>query len=145
MTAANPMPFPLNLSGGCTTHGGGKETAVKAPPQGDRRKRTRAPLHWPLILVFQGGGETIETVTENLSSSGFYCLSPKPLLPGETVVCTLKAPTYDPKGDRRTISLECKAVALRSETAVDGLFGIACRIEDYHLVPQARQTAAKAG
>ncbi len=78
--------------------------------------------------------DSIETVTQNLSSSGFYCLCPQPLMPGETVVGTLRLPAYDPKKEDRIISLECKSLVLRAEAAQDGLFGIACRIEDYHVV-----------
>ena len=76
----------------------------------------------------------MQSVTQNLSSSGFYCLSRTPLTPGESLLCTLTMPTYDPKSRERTISLECRASVMRAEATAEGLFGIACRIEDYHLV-----------
>jgi hypothetical protein len=115
-------------------HRAAQNTARADAQHVERRKRTRIGVHWPLILTRDHAAESIETVTEDLSSDGFYCFSPKPLLPGEVIFCTLKAPTHDPKADRHTIVLECKAVALRAEATVDGLFGIACRIEDYHLI-----------
>ncbi len=73
-------------------------------------------------------------MTQNLSSTGFYCLSPSPLMPGDYVVCTLKLPAHDPKGEERILALECRVRIMRAEAATDGLFGIACRIEDYRLI-----------
>jgi len=128
------MPILPRLIEAYTAHGSAKETsAADETAQPDRRKRPRILVHWPLLLTVEGGSEAIETQTQNLSSGGFYCFSPKPLMPGEALVCTLKAPAYDPKSDQRTIALECSAVVLRAEARPDGLFGLACRIEDYHL------------
>jgi hypothetical protein len=78
--------------------------------------------------------DAVESVTQNLSSSGFYFLSPKPLAPGESLVCALKVPAYDPEGEERTVALECRVQVIRAEAALDGLFGMACQIEDYHLI-----------
>jgi hypothetical protein len=127
--------MPVNLIDVYTAHHGVREPAsVDSPFQPDRRKRTRTRVHWPLLLMRADTPERIETVTQNLSSSGFYCLSSMPLMPGETLRCTLRVPAYDPKSEQRTISLECSALVLRAEAMPDGLFGLACRIEDYHLV-----------
>lgn len=84
-------------------------------------------------MLKDGAVSGIHTTTHNLSSSGFYCLSATPLLPGEHLVCVLTVPAYDPRSQERTITLECRALVMRAEATTDGLFGIACRIEDYHL------------
>jgi PilZ domain-containing protein len=99
----------------------------------ERRARARTQVHWPVLLLRDRGGSAIETITQNLSSTGFYCLSSAGLTPGERLFCTMRVPAHDPHQDGRAISLECTAVVMRSELMADGEFGIACRIEDYHL------------
>lgn len=126
--------FP-NLIDYLKAHSNGKEASLHDGAfQPDRRKRTRTRVHWPVRLRKEGAWKTIETVTHNLSSSGFYCMSAMPLTPGESLSCTLSVPAYDPKLEERTIALECRALVMRAEAAADGSFGIACRIEEYHLV-----------
>jgi hypothetical protein len=100
----------------------------------ERRKRARTNVHWPVLLLRDQGFNPIDTVTQNLSSSGFYCFSSTPVAPGAVLRCSLKVPAHDPKGEQRTVTLECRVQVLRSEAAQDGSFGIACRIEDYHLI-----------
>ncbi len=99
----------------------------------DRRRRARTNIHWPVLILQDHGSNTIDTVTQNLSSSGFYCLSMVPVPPGEVLRCSLRVPAHDPKGEERALALECTVRVMRSEATPDGLFGIACRIEDYHL------------
>jgi hypothetical protein len=99
----------------------------------DRRLRARTDIHWPVLLLPDHGLNPIDTVTQNLSSGGFYCFSMVPLLPGEVLYCSLKVPAHDPNAEERTLALECRVRVMRSEATPDGLFGIACRIEDYHL------------
>lgn len=106
----------------------------------ERRRRARTQVHWNIVLRLHDA-DVIETVTQNLSSSGFYCFCPAPLAPGESLVCTLKVPVYDPKGDERPLALECTVVVMRSEAAAEGFFGIACRIEDYHLLARGTRPA----
>lgn len=100
----------------------------------DRRRRTRTSLRCHLLLSMGNGVAAIETVTENLSSTGFYCLSPKPAIPGETLLCTLRIPAHHPSDHDESIRLECSAVVVRTESAHDGFFGIACSIKDYRIV-----------
>lgn len=101
----------------------------------ERRKRVRTRLHWPLLLFRdRSGSAAIESVTRDLSSSGFFCLTRVELVVGEKLVCSIKIPTHDPHGKHLERTLECKVQVLRvipQETS--GSFGVACRIEDYHL------------
>jgi hypothetical protein len=123
--------MPLHMIDAFTARYAGKDpgsAGAASPP--DRRQRRRIPVRWPLTLWNYDGSARVETVTTNLSSSGFYCLSPMPLMPGEFVRCTLRVPTYD---ECRHIGLDCKALVVRAEAAADGFFGIACHIEEYHL------------
>jgi hypothetical protein len=115
--------------------------AVERGFRPERRKRARTHLHWPLLLFRGQNANAIESLTVNLSSNGFYCMSPTPFMPGESLVCALKVPAYDPTGEEKTLALECKVQVVRAEPAGEaGFFGIACRIEDYHLlIAGARQ------
>ena len=115
-------------------HIGKDPGAGESTSRPERRQRRRTPVRWPLSLLRTGALAPIETVTQNLTSTGLYCLSPVALTPGETLRCTLRAPAYDPRDEERHISLECSAMVVRAEAAANGFFGIACRIEDYHLL-----------
>ena len=114
------------------SHLGSKEP-VKAFKM-DRRKCSRTRVHWPVRLMKDGSRPEIESLTQNLSASGFYCFSAVPLTPGETLTCTLDVPAHDPRNADRTLAIECRALVVRSEATPEGSFGIACHIEDYRLL-----------
>jgi len=74
----------------------------------------------------------IATITQDLSSTGFYCLSAVALQPGEVLKCALKVPFHDPNGKHLDRNLECSARVTRVEPQENANhFGIACHIEDY--------------
>jgi hypothetical protein len=101
----------------------------------ERRMRVRTRLHWP-VLLFRAipGSDAIDSVTKDLSSSGFFCLTRVQLAEGEKLVCSIKIPTHDPHGKHLERTLECRIQVLRVvlQDARD-VFGVACRIEDYNL------------
>ena len=101
----------------------------------ERRKRVRTRLHWPVLMFGdRQGTQNIESVTRDLSSSGFYCLTQVPLFEGEQLVCSIKIPTHDPHGKNLERTLECRVRVVRVAPQESGdLFGVGCRIEDYHL------------
>jgi hypothetical protein len=124
-----------------TAHGGLRDSAVvEGAFHPERRRRARTQVHWPVVLLPGRGADAIETVTQNLSSTGFYCFSPAPLTPGDPVLCRMKVPAYDPNGEEDALALECRVMVMRAEAAADGFFGIACRIEDYRLITAATRT-----
>jgi hypothetical protein len=97
----------------------------------ERRACVRTKLRWPLLLRDRHG-ESIESVTENLSSHGFHCFCPTPFSCGELLLCWLMVPTHDPSRNRGTLMLECDVRVVRTEAAAgEGIFGVACRIEGY--------------
>ena len=103
----------------------------------ERRKRVRTKVHWAILLFQDESGEAVETITRDLSSGGFYCLSRVPFACGEVLICSLQIPTYEPNSNDGVLALECKAKVVRSEAGEsDGLCGIACEIEDYRLSPR---------
>jgi hypothetical protein len=77
----------------------------------------------------------VETITTDLSSEGFYCLSPIPLEPGEFVRSTLTIPENSNHGSngRRRV-LECQVRVVRLEPSnKDGNFGLGCHIENFRI------------
>src|SRR2546423_8222698 len=93
-----------------------KESAPHGTPfRPERRKRARTRVHWPVRLLKNGSRTEVTTVTENLSSSGFYCLLATPLTPGEALTWTLTAPAYDPKSAEKMICIACRPVVMRAE------------------------------
>lgn len=118
------------------------ETAIiESAFRPERRRRPRTQVHWPVLLVPHRGEGAIETVTQNLSSSGFYCVSSCSFAPGESLLCTLQVPVFDPKSEELTLALECRIAVLRTESIADGFYGIACRIDDYRLLTGGLRTA----
>ena len=100
----------------------------------ERRNRVRTQVHWTILLFRENTSKAVTTITQNLSSNGFYCLSPSPFVLGERVYCSLEVPTHDPLGKDRSLPLECHARVVRVEPeSGDGSFGVACRIEEYRL------------
>jgi hypothetical protein len=97
----------------------------------ERRATVRTSVHWP-ILFRHGHAELYDSVTENLSNQGFYCFLQSPVSLGEMLLCSLTVPTHDPSGANEKIVLECNVRIVRSDIPTeDGLYGIACLIEDY--------------
>jgi hypothetical protein len=100
----------------------------------ERRKRTRIRLHWPVDLFASRDRKGIETVTRDLSSRGFYCLSPVPFIPGERMLCILKAPAHTHEKPDCVLPIECQVRIVHVEPAnSDGFYGLGCEINDYKI------------
>ena len=100
----------------------------------ERRKRVRIQVHWPLRFHNGKSMEAPETLTRDLSSGGFYCLTKMPFVPGEFRTCTLGVPTNYPRSTERLLSVECKVQVVRVQAEADGLFGVGFRIDDYRFL-----------
>jgi hypothetical protein len=98
----------------------------------ERRKRARAKLHGRVWLFRNEVEDAMEGLTQDLSSDGFYCLAGEWFAAGETLICSLKVPSHKLNGNHLEGSLECKIRVMRVESQGEGMYGIACRIEDYH-------------
>ncbi len=105
-----------------------REDVRRATPE--RRRRSRVPVHWPVLLFRFQEQEAITSATENLNSAGFYCITPTRLNLGESLKCALKVPTYTDRN--RVHNLECQVRVVRVEPKDDSSFGIALQIEEYH-------------
>jgi hypothetical protein len=110
----------------------------------DRRRQLRTPLHWPVVLFRELGGEAIGSLTRDLSSCGFSCSVPSPFLIGEILNCSMKIPTHEPNGKGSERNLECRVRVVRVNAAEEGGFDVACLIEDYHFAPRVSRVSRKA-
>src|SRR5215471_14372378 len=78
------------------------------------RKRKRVAVHWPVRLFEPMGNKSVESMTENLSSEGFYCLSSRTFKIGERLRCEIVIPEAT-LGLDGPIVLECQVAVRRVE------------------------------
>jgi hypothetical protein len=110
----------------------------------DRRKRQRVPLHWSVQLARKVGTQTVETVTENLSSEGFFCIIKEQFKQGERLHCVIITDEILDSADSR-IRVHCDVTVRRVEELAEG-FGMACHIENYSILtglPPHRQLSGR--
>jgi hypothetical protein len=106
----------------------------------ERRKRRRADLHCTLCIAKSTEARLVKCETKNLSSGGFYCVSEELFTPGEYLRCTIMFPDTGDASDG--FALECTVEVLRVEPIESGeSFGLACRIQDYSVVPLPLEAA----
>lgn len=106
--------------------------------QRERRRRVRADVHWAVRLARHVGRTPveIESVTDNLSTEGFYCRCDESFVPGEFLECMIFVPTHSRNAQPECLRLHCLVQVRRTESlAVDGRRGIGCHIEAYDVIP----------
>jgi len=103
----------------------------------ERRRRVRTKLRWP-VLIRDHDGKIVESVTENLSSEGFYLYAPTPFMCGDVLHCRITIPSHNSTGADGWLALECRVQVVRSEAGPNGEpFGIACQMMDYRMATSA--------
>lgn len=101
----------------------------------NRRKSTRVSLHWTVYLARDGSGPRWRTQTRNISPNGFYCVLGQLIEPGQKIECDIAVPVHNLRSPKEVAYLRCRAEVIRAENlASAGEFGLACRIEEYHIV-----------
>jgi hypothetical protein len=100
---------------------------------GDRRRRNRVPVHWP-VRLFRQAGQSVQSTTENLSSGGLYCITSEPFKAGERLQCVIVLPGGTFGAPEPFLQLQCQITVKRVEHVARG-FGLGCQIEDYTLRP----------
>jgi hypothetical protein len=96
----------------------------------ERRKRKRVALHWPVRLFRHPATQSVESVTDNLSSEGFYCVSREPFQPGERLKCVIVIHGGSVGDLESAARLECHVTVMRVEDLYSD-FGLGCHIDDY--------------
>src|SRR5258706_1333503 len=94
------------------------------------RKRKRVAVHWPVRLWRQSGNPPVESITENLSSEGLYCITQEPFRTGERLQCEIVIPGDSFGSPEPFLRLRCHITIIRVEPVHRG-FGLGCHIEDY--------------
>lgn len=103
-------------------------------PVGDERRRgRRLPLRLSATLIRRNGA-IVPTITENLSSSGFYCHARERLIPGEEFDCSISLHSEGPANPQRQLVLICKGRVARVEFVAADRYGVGCAIDDYLLI-----------
>jgi hypothetical protein len=95
----------------------------------ERRKRMRLALHWEARIRKPGSDAEVRAETRDVSSEGFYCVSPEPFSPGQRVDCAIAIPA--PSASGRQHNMHCHCTVVRLERIRGHLFGVACRIDEY--------------
>jgi len=115
-----------------------RRVEIEASPK-ERRKRLRLRVAWPLSFFRSDDPEPVHTVTQDLSSDGFYCIANTVFMPGTIMTCTLGVPTIYPYGPgAQTRPVLCRVRVIRVEALGDsGPYGVGCRIEDYRFAGSA--------
>ena len=100
----------------------------------ERRACLRLPVRWPVRIASSNGKDiTLDAVTENLSSQGFYCWVRRAFKPGDTLHCVIEFP-HRVSIWARKLRMRCEAEVVRSECGSEtGLYGVACHIRDYSI------------
>jgi hypothetical protein len=110
----------------------------------ERRRRERLTLHWNVYLFRQADSCPLISRTRDISSDGFYCIVDKPLTPGEQIYCDIIIPPHVSLTQSGGASIHCHVQVLRVQTAGNGSYGIACRIEEYSFDRWKAQTISPA-
>jgi len=105
----------------------------------DRRRRPRIPARWTVYLSRESDSHPLETFTRDLSSEGFYCYVPEPMLPGQRMECTLMLPNHGNLDDG--LCLRGSVQVVRLENSGQG-FGIGCQILEYNIANYHARPAA---
>ena len=110
----------------------------------ERRRRIRVRVHWQLCFPLPDSSETVDTITQDLSSDGFYCQINSVFIPGEIRTCILNVPTHHPNGGDLVRPVLCRVRIIRVESlGKQGLYGVGCRIEDYCFLAPANGSACQ--
>jgi PilZ domain len=97
----------------------------------DRRRHERFALRLVVQLSATEELAAARCYTQNISSGGFYFLSPEPLIRGEQREIFLALPAFDSTSGSNA-GIACQARVVRIDPRPDsGGFGIACEIERY--------------
>jgi PilZ domain-containing protein len=101
----------------------------------ERRRRVRTPVHLAVYFFGSEHRAAVETVTQNLSSGGFYFVAPIPFPVNEVAFCYIKIPIYQPDRTEQMLALKCRVRVVRVELLGEAEYGVGCEIEDY-LLPE---------
>jgi hypothetical protein len=117
-----------------------REAAAMASPaktelySNERRQGNRVGLRWPVTLI-RADESLVETVTENLSSKGFYFVAMNILIPGEEVRVRISIPIKANSHAFGHGTILGRARVTRIQAVGPNRYGVGCSLEDYYVMP----------
>ncbi len=82
-------------------------------------------VHWHVSFSDGETQSALQSITQDVSSDGFYCVAKVAFVPGEIRTCMLELPAHP-------VRIYCKVRIIRVEALAEReTYGIGCRIEDY--------------
>jgi len=138
--------MPLKSGDRLTTYLNKHQIDETYPGLRERRRRARVQAHWPICFTQPDTEKTVEAITHDLSSDGFYCQANTAFVPGELRECTLGVPMHQPNSGDRPRLVFCRVRVIRVEAlGEDGFYGVGCRIEDYRFMSSGNGDRALSG
>jgi hypothetical protein len=84
-----------------------------------------------VFLLDEEDRQETETITDNVSSHGFYCVSKRFLDPGRSMRAVLVVPVPEPEHSPDTVLvIHCQVVVVHANV-VQGGYGVGFQITDY--------------
>jgi hypothetical protein len=109
----------------------------------DRRKHDRIALRLLVQFVGADGSAVTSCFTRNISSGGFYFVSPEPLVPGDEKEVFLDLPACSQSRSGTNAGISCQVRVVRVDSMGAGLgFGVACQIDRYTVAASERTSLA---
>lgn len=103
----------------------------------ERRRHVRLPLRLPVRFRKINGTPSITSHTENISSDGFFCISPEGFALGDCVRADVSLP--DNGTAQNGAVIHCQVRVVRTEAPGPGSgFGLGCRIENFTFAADER-------
>lgn len=113
----------------------GNSSGLAHPEGTELRGKNRVPLRCGVFLWRPSEGTLVRTETQDVSSDGFSCLSSEPFLPGDDLRARLEIPCGEKGESDISLVVDCHIEVLRTiANGTEQLFGLACRVNDYHVV-----------
>src|SRR3954453_12707224 len=103
----------------------------------ERRSCSRTELRVPLYLLPFGASVPVRTETENVGVDGFFCYSKHFFSPGERVKFLLVLPSA-PLDSAPATGIQIGGEAEITRVSVGPMpvnYGVACRLQSYHILP----------
>lgn len=109
----------------------------------ERRKHKRLKLRVAVLLVRSESDVPIWSETSDITNDGFYCTSPQPFSPGESILGLIALPSEPAHGNERSeaegtpcqMYIEAQIEVVRVAVDNGNGFGLGCRMTDYRLIP----------
>ena len=97
----------------------------------DRRFHDRLNLRLTVLLYRNPGAPPVAAKTTNMSSGGFYILSPEPFTPSERLKAHVFLPRLERFRTNWTSLIECEVEVVHVSLGGKTGFGVGCRIHNY--------------